>query len=589
MTERILNDRYALENKVGEGGMAVTYRARDLLLNRIVAVKLMREQFTSDPQFVERFRREAQAAARISHENIASVYDTGCANGTYYIVMEFVEGTDLKQHLRRDGALPVLNALEIGRQIAAALDAAHRGGLVHRDIKPHNILLNQDGKVKVTDFGIAKLASEGEDTGVIIGSVHYVSPEQARGEATAPASDIYSLGAVMFETLTGHTVFEADNAMAVAHKQIYDRPPLLRTLRPEIPPAVESMVLRCLEKDPRNRYQSAAELQAVIAQLINQLSQEATIVISPQAPSMDATMVFPTQRQAPSPPDPYRQPAAISAREEEPRRRGGSGWLIGIIVMVLAVTVAIWLYKLISPGGGGVTPQIPITGNVSVPLVVNLTKEAAIQELKKVKLKVEVTTEFNETSAEGEVFNQNPEVGTMVAEGTSVTITVSKGAKPQPFVMPDVSGQALDEAKNAIRLAGYGDKRDFTVRKKAASQPAGTVVGSDPAAGAQVALGKRIVLIVSTGPAAQSPIESWKGTFPNIGEVNPVYVRVEITRPGKQAEEMWSGSGAPGDAIPEQTFSRDPGEKVTVRMLAGKDVDSLTTQEEVPYPPGQSH
>jgi len=292
MTEQTLNDRYALESKAGEGGMAVTYRARDLLLNRTVAIKIMREQFTSDPQFVERFRREAQAAARLSHENIAGVYDTGRANGNYYIVMEYVEGIDLKQRLRREGMLQVPTALDIAVQISAALEAAHSGGLVHRDIKPHNILQNKDGKVKVTDFGIAKIVSETEDTGVIIGSVHYISPEQARGEATTPASDLYALGAVMFEMLTGRTVFEGENAMALAHKQIYEAPPHPRSLRPEIPAAVEAVVLRCLEKDPRMRYQSAAELRAVLLKLLNQMTQEATVVIPGPTPGMDATMVY---------------------------------------------------------------------------------------------------------------------------------------------------------------------------------------------------------------------------------------------------------------------------------------------------------
>ncbi|MHB9027069.1 MAG: protein kinase domain-containing protein, partial [Armatimonadota bacterium] len=311
MTEHILNDRYALEEKVGEGGMAVTWRARDLLLNRTVAVKLMREQFTADDHFVERFRREAQAAARLTHENVAGVYDTGQADGAYYIVMEFVEGVNLKQRLRREGALPILTSLEIARQIAIALDAAHRKGLVHRDIKPHNIMLNTQGKVKVTDFGIAKLASDGEDTGVIIGSVHYLSPEQARGEATTPSSDLYALGAVLFEMFTGRTVFEGENPMAVAHKQIYDRPPLPSTLRREISPAIDAIILRCLEKDPTARYHSAAEVQVVLSQLINQLAQEETIVTPIPAPSMDATMVYRapanTARAQPAPPQ-RRQP-----------------------------------------------------------------------------------------------------------------------------------------------------------------------------------------------------------------------------------------------------------------------------------------
>jgi len=581
MTERILNDRYALESKVGEGGMAITYRARDLLLNRIVAVKLMREQFTADPQFVERFRREAQSAARLAHENIAGVYDTGRCNGSYYIVMEFVEGTDLKQRLRREGPLPVLTALEISRQIAAALDAAHRGGLVHRDIKPHNVLMNQEGKVKVTDFGIAKLASESEDTGVIIGSVHYISPEQARGEATTPSSDIYSLGAVMFEMLTGHTMFEAENAMAVAHKQIYDKPPLPRTLRPDIPPAVESMVMRCLEKDPRARYHSAAELQAVIAQLIGQLAQEATIVINPSAPSMDATIVIRTPASKPAAANSYlpRRTEPI----EEPRRNGsGLGWLIGILALLLASVVGFGAYRLLQPVSNIPTPP---GKTVAIPNLVGATKDVALQQLKTLNfdLKISEKSDFSDKVPEGQVFQQDPNEGTLRGAGAAVTIWISKG--PAQFTMPDVANQTVADAKAAIRTSGYWSSKDFTVKPQSSSQPKGTVISTDPPASAVVKFDKKVTLVISGG---EPPVCVYKGTIPSISGTDQVFYRVEIIRADGQPQEMISGYGSPGESIPKQEFSRGNDEKVLIRMLAGKDADSLTPQEEVTYPPGQS-
>ncbi|HEY3377612.1 MAG TPA: Stk1 family PASTA domain-containing Ser/Thr kinase [Armatimonadota bacterium] len=587
MTERILNDRYALESKVGEGGMAVTYRARDLLLNRTVAVKMMREQFTTDPQFVERFRREAQAAARLSHENIASVYDTGRANGAYYIVMEFVEGTDLKQRLRRDGALPVLTALEFGRQIAGALDAAHRGGLVHRDVKPHNILINQDGKVKVTDFGIAKLASEGEDTGVIIGSVHYVSPEQARGEVTTPSSDLYSMGAVLFEMLTGRTVFEADNAMAVAHKQIYDRPPLPRTLRPEIPPAVESMVLRCLEKDPRARYQSAAELQAVLTQLIGQLAQEETIVITPPAPSMDATMVFRTPMAPPTTPATPVPPAVPNPRlpayeAPEPMRGGGSGWLIALLLLLLALGVgggAYWYLLKPSPA------PPPSAFTVPVPNVIGVSdKETAISTLAAVGLRGIPKADYDEQAPTGQVFRQDPPAETPIRRDSTVTFWVSLGSAT--YLMPDVSGKALNDAKAMIRqLRGEDVKVEFVVTKEASPLPAGQVIRSEPAANTPVKRSVKVALVLSTGGEGTSVEETYNSTVPNVGSAMTM-VRVEFERPaGSTPQLMWEGTLKPGDAIPEQSFQRAPNEKVIVRMLAGKDDTTLAVQEEKPFGP----
>lgn len=590
MTERILNDRYALESKVGEGGMAVTYRARDLLLNRTVAVKLMREQFTSDPQFVERFRREAQAAARLSHENIASVYDTGRANGTHYIVMEFIEGTDLKQRLRRDGAVPVLTALEIGRQIAAALDAAHRGGLVHRDIKPHNILLNGDGKVKVTDFGIAKIASEGEDTGVIIGSVHYISPEQARGDATAPASDLYALGAVMFEMLTGRTVFEGENALAVAHKQIYEQPPLLRAIRPTVPPAVESMVLRCLEKDPRARYQSAAEVCAVMTQLLAQLSQEETVVIpAPAAPSpMDATMIY---RQPETPAPRPARPAAAPVRAPQPPPRdegGGVHWFVWVLVILLAGGLSYGGFLLFAP------PPKPQNTMIAVPDLFGRTQEEAEAILQQRGFEKAPEIFKRENGApEGTIYSQDPTAGTNISQDTTVLLWVSLGQ----LIVPDVSGMSQDAAKRQIR--GIDFKGSFATPKKEASDmvPKGHVIRTEPAAGATLDRQGVVTLVMSSGP---KPIEVKKITEEykpgltaeqicnDLGAAT-AYVRIMCGPADGELKKIWDNGGRPvrpGDPIPPQHFERPSDKQYKVQLLTGKDETSeFTTQEEQLFPP----
>ena len=572
MTQQVINDRYALEGKAGEGGMAVTYRARDLLLNRTVALKMMREQFTSDPQFVERFRREAQAAARLTHEHIAGVYDTGRANGSYYIVMEFVEGTDLKQHLRKDGPLPVLTMLDISRQIASALEAAHSTGLVHRDIKPHNILLNPDGKVKVTDFGIAKIASETEDTGVIIGSVHYLAPEQARGEATTPSSDIYALGAVMYEMLTGHTLFEGENAMAVAHKQIYNPPPHPRTLRPEVPAAVEAVVLRCLEKDPRMRYQSAAELQAVLTHLINGLTQEATVVI-PSPPTMDATMVYRKPVEAPVPhgnPMPQAPPP--------PRQSSGAGWWIAILFLVLAGMVFYGGYIMFGPKD---TTKPPVNNNTLgqlVPDLSGLESGQASELLQRRGFIGQSNHEYSTSMDAGKVCRQDPAAGSSIDQKTPVFFWISDG--PSSFAMPDVTGMSLDAAKREVRKAGYPDEHAFIVNKEKSDKPAGQVSRTDPPANGQVdrKTGK-VTLVLSLGgiTLTQHTIvhETYHpGSAPYLGG-DTVYLRIEYERPaGSDPKEIWHGTLKKGEKIPDQLFDRWSDEKVVVRLLAAKDENS---------------
>jgi serine/threonine-protein kinase len=606
MTERVLNDRYALESKIGEGGMAVTYRARDLLLNRTVAVKLMREQFTTDLQFVERFRREAQAAARLTHENIAGVYDTGRANGMYYIVMEYVEGTDLKQRLRRDGPMSIMAALETARQIAAALDAAHRGGLVHRDIKPHNILLNQDGKVKVTDFGIAKMVSDGEDTGVIIGSVHYISPEQARGEATTPSSDIYSLGAVLFEMLTGRTIFEAENAMAVAHKQIYERPPLPRTLRPEIPPVLESVVMRCLEKDPRARYQSAAELQAVLTQLANQLSQEETIVITPAAPPMDATMIIQAPAPPPPParsaahPDPFRVPPPSTTLPPREEHRDRSWLLTVLIVAILAIGVGVGAYYMLTkPSGGGIVnqgwggqpipPPPPPTESATIPSVIGKLEQDAITTLKGLGLRPTVTyaQATDATIADDQVFKQDPAAKSPLIDGAPITLWVNQSPT---IIVTEVAGSSDRDARVSLRNGGF--KGDFVVQYDTTSTlPAAQVIRTIPAEGETMNRHARLTLVEAPlkQVVTQAINETYDTKIPSIAaEVETVYYRVEIQRNGGAWEQITDGTGKPGTAIPTQTFTRGATEKVVLRLRAGKDENSLDEMEHVSYPPGQS-
>jgi serine/threonine-protein kinase len=573
-----LNDRYVLEEKVGEGGMAVTYRARDLLLNRTVAVKLMREQFTSDPHFVERFRREAQAAARLSHEHIANVYDTGVCQGVYYIVMEFVEGTDLKQRLRRDGALPIAVAISIAAQIAAALDASHRSGLIHRDIKPHNILLTDDGRVKVTDFGIAKLMSDSEDTGVILASVHYVAPEHVRGEATSPATDLYSLGAVLFEMLTGRTVFEGESAMAVAHKQAFEAPPNPRDLRPDIPAALAAIVLRCLEKEPRARYASAAEVRTALLTLQQRPDQEATVVLQRPA-ALDATAVYQRPTATPAPAAP--QPVEASA----PPRRGGNGGTIALILLFLFFLGVVGYvgYTVFFKDTTGIQQPSNSAESVQVPDLSTRTADQAKNVLQLQGLQAMAESETSELVEEGKVCRQDPPANTTVAKGATVTFWISDG--PTSITMPDVTQMTVEAAARQLRDAGFKGK--FQYQKETTTDlPKGQVVRTAPAAGTVLDRKGTVTLVRSDGEPAKVQFTFTPGAAPRVDDLETVYVKIEYERPaGTTPITVWDGTLAPGDPIDPQTLERFENERVVVRILAGKDEATAEEQSERVFGP----
>jgi serine/threonine-protein kinase len=262
MVGRVLDDRYEIIEKIGGGGMALVYKARCRLLNRFVAIKVLRPEFIEDEEFVKKFRREAQSAASLSHPNIVGIYDVGTENNNYYIVMEYIKGQTLKELIKSKGTLGIEHATNIAIQICYALDHAHKNHIVHRDIKSHNILIREDNSVKVTDFGIARAVSSSTitNTGNVIGSVHYFSPEQARGGYTDEKSDIYSLGVVLYEMVTGRLPFEGDSPIAVALKHIQEEPIPPAKINPRVPKSIEAIILKCMEKEVSRRYNSAAEI-----------------------------------------------------------------------------------------------------------------------------------------------------------------------------------------------------------------------------------------------------------------------------------------------------------------------------------------
>ena len=551
MAKTILNGRYELGEQVGKGGMAVTYRARDTLLNRTVAVKVMREQFSSDPTFVERFRREAQAAAGLTHENIAGIYDTGTDGELHYIVMEFVEGENLEERLRRDGPLAPQAAIGVALQVVAALEAAHRRGIVHRDIKPHNILVNREGRVKVTDFGIAKAiaASSQTETGLIMGSVHYFSPEQARGDPAGPQSDLYSLGCVLFEALTGRRPFEGANPVAVAHKQIYDPPPLPSEFRPDLPEEVESIVLKCLEKSLARRYASAAELRSYLENARERLAERTSRERSRRAP-------------------------AATGR----RWRQALAW-VGLVIAIAAIAAA--AYFLLAQRGQ--------TGEVLVPDLTGLDPASARRLLTEIGLSYRAEPDglYADVPA-GMVARQNPLATSRVQPRSPVTVWISLG--PQYATVPDVTRMSLEQAQRRLKQADLEPGR--ATEQYDDEVPAGYVVASDPRAGEHVGKRTQVALVVSKGvppPVIQPTPPGGAGAEATIAYTVPedigserVQVRVEVVDDaGKRV--LYDAPHMAGDQLPTLKI-RYAGRAVVQVFLDNRERWSETFEAPAPKP-----
>jgi len=417
MLGKVFNERYRLKEKIGSGGMADVYLADDLLLGREVAVKVLHQQYASDPSFIQRFRHEAQAAANLNHPNIVNVYDWGSEGDLYYIVMEFVEGRDLKTIIQSEGRLLPERAAEIAAEICAALQFAHRNNLVHRDIKPHNVFITNMGQVKVMDFGIAREGNGGgiTQTGVVMGTPQYISPEQAQGMAVDGRSDIYSVGVLLYEMLTGRVPFDDPNPVTVAYKQVREDPVPPSVIDPEIPPTLEAIVMKAMAKNPANRFQSAQEMKADLLRFLEGMPVTATPVLPG------------TQAAAPAPP---------------PVRSGGRwGWIAAAVVSVLVIAGVV--LALVFAGGGA---------KVEVPNLQGMSEENAREVLEGLGLKLgEVTDYFIEDASEavGVVVSQDPEWGTLLAKGEKVNITVSRELR-----MPDVTGLSKEDAEKALRKAG---------------------------------------------------------------------------------------------------------------------------------------
>jgi beta-lactam-binding protein with PASTA domain len=552
----IFAGRYRLERRLGSGGMADVWLAEDQELGRKVAIKMLHERYANDTQFVERFRREATHAAGLSHPNVVSIFDRGEAEGSYFIVMEYVEGRTLKELIVTRGPCPVPVAISYVRQVLAALRYAHRNGIVHRDIKPHNVLVDHEGRVKVADFGIARAgSSQMTEAGSIIGTAQYLSPEQARGAPVDESSDLYSTGIVLYELLTGEVPFNGETPVEIAMKHLQQAPPAPSTIRPEIPHDLDLVVLRALAKEPSERYRSAKELERDL-ELVGRGEP-----VGPETEEA-ATMVLRGETTAAT---------AVAARpvgfggEERYRSydgevRTGRAWWPWLLVAGAAIILGIagWFVyddvrdridanepiavdnytgiletnavKLVIGDGfearvrrlpnadarsGYVYEQEPEPGTrlpkdsivtilvssgkpkVSVPSVVGKSRDGAIRELTNRELEWTVV-EVNSNRPGGIVTAQDPRPGTVLVAGSSVRINVSKG--PRPVAVPSVVGQSYDVAAAQLQAA------EFTVGRVdvESSQPAGQVVAQDPPGNSTASRGSSVTLSVSKGPKTQA-------------------------------------------------------------------------------------
>ncbi|MDI6816404.1 MAG: Stk1 family PASTA domain-containing Ser/Thr kinase [Actinomycetota bacterium] len=482
MEQQVFNDRYQIIAKIGSGGMADVYKAMDSVLERPVAIKVLHRHFAEDEDFVTRFRREAQAAANLNHPNIVSIYDWGSQNSTYFIVMELLEGESLKQHIQSKGVLEPREAMEITKKVLSALSFAHRNDIIHRDIKPHNIIITKDDEVKVTDFGIARAGvSTMTQTGTILGTAHYLSPEQARGHEVGVTSDLYSAGVVLYEMVTGRIPFDGENPVAIALKHVHEAPVRPNEINPKVTPALQTIILKAMAKNPESRYQSAAEMRNDIMRLMEGMpivavppDEQETLIMAPAHGSRNDVTA---QRQAPRP-----IPAPPKAKPNWP------AIIIAIVLVLTASAIGGWF--LVSSGivGG---PQM-----ITVPDLTEKTEAEAAAMLKAKGLRLgDVNKAFSNTLDPGVIISQQPGADEKLEEGKEVAVTVSMGR--ELVTVPDVTNDTSAIATNKLNKAGlelgnseYEFSEEFEQDK---------VIRTVPEIGEEVPADTKVNLIISKG------------------------------------------------------------------------------------------
>lgn len=542
--------RYAVIERVGVGGMAEVYRARDELLGREVAVKVLTERLSTDRSFVERFRREAQAAANLNHPNIVSLYDYGSEGATNFIVMEYIDGRSLAEVIAQEAPLLPERAAEIAADVAKALERAHNAGLVHRDIKPNNIMMTSTGQTKVTDFGIVRaLGGETEQqmtqTGVVIGTAAYLSPEQAQGNPVDARSDVYSLGCVLYEMLTGTPPFTGDTPLAVAYRHVRETAAPPSSTNPDAPQDLDSIVMKSLAKNPDNRYSSASEMRDDLERFTAGQKVHAT-------PLLEETMVGTAVGSGTQ----VMRGTEVFAADEEESKRSRAGWYVVIALLILGL-FGLLAYLIANNLLGGEL--------VKVPKVVGLTEDEAVEELEAAGFQVETETRPSEAD-EGEVIDQEPNAGKRLEEGETVTITVSSGVKQ--VEVPDVEGLELKEARELIKAEGL---EVAVTPVETEEYDEGIVISQSPPAGTEVDVESEVELDVSAGPAAV--------TVPDVINQSEDSAVAEIERAGLVAEVNTAPSDVDEGLVIEQEpapgSKAAPGDTVTILVSEGPDSQEM--------------
>lgn len=543
MIGRTFNNRYKLTERVGLGGMAEVYRAEDNVLGRTVAVKVMLPQYAADPTFTKRFRQEAASAANLQSPYIVSIYDWGLDGETYYIVMEFLRGTDLKTAIKERGAINQRKAAEIGSQVAQALSVAHAGGIIHRDIKPQNIMIQPDGNIKVMDFGIARAGDAGlSQTATVLGTAHYVSPEQAQGKELTGASDIYSLGVVLYEATTGKLPFDGQDAVSVAVKQVNELPAPPSTINPNIDPALEAIIMKAMEKDPERRFKDASEMRHILndylagrpVNLGDDISGLKTQVMGGVAPVNGTAVMNPVGGANGDAGRTTVNKAYAADANDEGKKKSKRNVVIGVVVALLAVI-------------GIVAAAMALGGNqemVNVPDVSNKPIAEARSELQAAGFTIGTETEvYNPDVEAGNVVSTDPAAGVQAAKGSSVNITISKGT--EQVTVPDLRGMSADQAQRVLASYGLNGQQGDTVFSDDVEE--NRVAQQDIAAGTTAYKGDTITFHLSKGPETAS--------VPNVQGLDFETARDRLEAAGFTVSLQWRDDSAAVNTVIRQNVT----------------------------------
>lgn len=543
MIGRTFNNRYKLTERVGLGGMAEVYRTEDNVLGRTVAVKVMLPQYAADPTFTKRFRQEAASAANLQSPYIVSIYDWGLDGETYYIVMEFLRGTDLKTAIKERGAINQRKAAEIGSQVAQALSVAHAGGIIHRDIKPQNIMIQPDGNIKVMDFGIARAGDAGlSQTATVLGTAHYVSPEQAQGKELTGASDIYSLGVVLYEATTGKLPFDGQDAVSVAVKQVNELPAPPSTINPNIDPALEAIIMKAMEKDPERRFKDASEMRHILndylagrpVNLGDDISGLKTQVMGGVAPVNGTAVMNPVGGANGDAGRTTVNKAYAADANDEGKKKSKRNVVIGVVVALLAVI-------------GIVAAAMALGGNqemVNVPDVSNKPIAEARSELQAAGFTIGTETEvYNPDVEAGNVVSTDPAAGVQAAKGSSVNITISKGT--EQVTVPDLRGMSADEAQRVLASYGLNGQQGDTVFSDDVEE--NRVAQQDIAAGTTAYKGDTITFHLSKGPETAS--------VPNVQGLDFETARDRLEAAGFTVSLQWRDDSAAVNTVIRQSVT----------------------------------